>query len=101
MTTSYYAVVIARLAPDHDPAHVGARMRLEHGTLDNLDPAHFAREGAWASWRSSFVMSVSRDVGKRGSCWPRHSQSGPGATSGLRLAGLLQPDDFTGVRISP
>ena len=41
---SRYATEIQRLAPDADPAHVEAWMRLEHGTLDSLNPAHFARE---------------------------------------------------------
>lgn len=47
--SSVYAALIARLAPDHDPAHVEAWMRLEHSTLDALDPVHFAREVAVAA----------------------------------------------------
>jgi len=42
--SSSYAAAIAQLAPDHDPAHVEAWMRLKHPTLDGLDAAHFARE---------------------------------------------------------
>lgn len=42
--TSPYTRLIERLAPDHDPAHVEAWMRLEHGTLDALNAVHFARE---------------------------------------------------------
>jgi hypothetical protein len=41
---SSYAAAIAALAPDHDPAHIEAWMRLEHATLDGLDAAHFAAE---------------------------------------------------------
>ena len=41
---STYAAAIAVLAPDHDPAHVEAWMRLEHPTLDAVDAVHFARE---------------------------------------------------------
>jgi hypothetical protein len=41
---SLYAAEIQRLAPDVDPAHVEAWMRLEHGTLDGLDAIDFARE---------------------------------------------------------
>ena len=46
--SSIYAARIARLAPDHDPAHVEAWMRLEHPTLDGLDAIQFAREVAGA-----------------------------------------------------
>jgi hypothetical protein len=41
---SFYADRIAELAPDADPAHVEAWMRLEYGTLDALSPARFAAE---------------------------------------------------------
>lgn len=41
---SFYADRIAELAPDVDPAHVEAWMRLEYGTLDALSPARFAAE---------------------------------------------------------
>ena len=47
--TSIYAAPIARLAPDHDPAHVEAWLRLEHPTLDGLDSARFASEVAVAA----------------------------------------------------
>ena len=46
--SSVYAALIVRLAPDHDPAHVEAWMRLEHSTLDGLNPVRFAREVAVA-----------------------------------------------------
>ena len=46
--SSVYAALIARLAPDHDLAHVEAWMRLEHSTLDGLNPVRFAREVAVA-----------------------------------------------------
>jgi alkylhydroperoxidase/carboxymuconolactone decarboxylase family protein YurZ len=35
--TSPSAETIARLAPGEDPAHVEAWMRLEHGTLEQID----------------------------------------------------------------
>ena len=41
---SFYADRIAALAPDADPAHIEAWMRLEYGTLDALSPARFAAE---------------------------------------------------------
>jgi hypothetical protein len=41
---SFYAERITALAPDTDPAHVEAWMRLEYGTLDGLGPARFAAE---------------------------------------------------------
>ena len=41
--SSLYATRIERLAPDHDPAHIEAWMRLEHPTLDGLG-VRFARE---------------------------------------------------------
>jgi len=41
---SPYASQIAPLAPRHDPRHVEAYMRCEHGTLDRLTPKMFARE---------------------------------------------------------
>jgi hypothetical protein len=41
---SFYAQQIATLAPDADPAHVEAWMRLEHPTLDGLSPERFAGE---------------------------------------------------------
>ena len=46
--TSFYAGVIGRLAPDCDPAHVEAWMRVEHPTLDGLDAVRFTREVAVA-----------------------------------------------------
>lgn len=45
--SSLYAATIERLAPDHDPAHIEAWMRLEHPTLDGLG-GRFAREVAIA-----------------------------------------------------
>lgn len=39
-----YAATIRRLAPDHDPRHIEAWMRLEYGTLDHLSPQRFAEE---------------------------------------------------------
>ena len=45
--SSLYAATIERLAPDHDPAHIEAWMRLEHPTLDGLG-VRFAREVAIA-----------------------------------------------------
>ena len=45
--SSQYARMIQRLAPDHDPAHIEAWMRLEHSTLDGLGP-RFVREVATA-----------------------------------------------------
>ncbi|MGI9098084.1 MAG: hypothetical protein ACR2H2_06245 [Solirubrobacteraceae bacterium] len=38
-----YAALIKRLAPGEDAARVEAWMRAEHGTLDSIDPVHFAR----------------------------------------------------------
>ena len=34
--SKYYQTVIAPLAPNHDPRHVEAYMRLEHATLSHL-----------------------------------------------------------------
>ena len=47
MSRSLYAATIERLAPEHDPAHIEAWMRLEHPTLDGLG-MRFAREVAVA-----------------------------------------------------
>jgi hypothetical protein len=52
---SSYAGSIARLAPDDDPAHVEAWMRLAHGNLDDIDPVHFAREVQVAAQRAARV----------------------------------------------
>ena len=41
---SSYATLIRPLAPEYDPAHVEAWMRLEHDTLDALDATRFASE---------------------------------------------------------
>lgn len=42
--TTPYTEIIQRLAPDHDPRHVEAWMRLEHPTLDHLDRRRFDSE---------------------------------------------------------
>lgn len=42
MPSGYYTQIEA-LTP-HDPRHVEAWMRLEHGTLDHLDAARFESE---------------------------------------------------------
>ncbi len=39
-----YTDRIAKLAPDYDPRHVEAYMRLEHSTLDHLADWQFADE---------------------------------------------------------
>jgi len=39
-----YGTQIRQLAPSHDPRHVEAYMRLEHGTLDRLSPRQFAAD---------------------------------------------------------
>lgn len=39
---SVYAGIIARLAPDDDPDDIVARLVEEHGSLDSIDPVHFA-----------------------------------------------------------
>ncbi len=39
---SVYAGIIARLAPDDDPAHIVAWLVAEHGSLDSIDPIRFA-----------------------------------------------------------
>ena len=39
-----YQTLIQSIAPDHDPRHIEAFMRLEYGTLDHLSPAKFRRE---------------------------------------------------------
>ena len=39
---------IAALCGTTDPRHVEAYMRIEHGTLDHLSPAQFARDVAIA-----------------------------------------------------
>lgn len=39
-----YTNRIRAIAPDHDPRHIEAWMRLECGTLDWLDPERFIRE---------------------------------------------------------
>ncbi|MDX6691268.1 MAG: hypothetical protein QOG15_2725 [Solirubrobacteraceae bacterium] len=52
---SPYAAIIARLAPDDDPAHIEAWMRLAHGGLDHIDPVHFASEVKAASERARRV----------------------------------------------
>lgn len=52
VVNSYYAEIIKRLAPDQDPAHVEAWMRLEHDNLDNINPIHFAREVLAAATRA-------------------------------------------------
>lgn len=44
MTPDGHGALIRRLAPDEDPAHVEAWILHEHGTLDNVEPIHFARE---------------------------------------------------------
>lgn len=36
-----YTDRIAALKPHHDPRHIEAFMRIEHGTLDHLSPARF------------------------------------------------------------
>lgn len=48
MSASLYSAMIQRLAPDHDPAHVEAWMRLKHATLDGISTLEFAREVAIA-----------------------------------------------------
>jgi len=39
-----YTDSIRKLAPDYDPRHVEAYMRIGHATLDDLSPALFRRE---------------------------------------------------------
>lgn len=39
-----YEHKIRELAPSHDPRHVEAFMRSEHGTLDHLTPSRFRTE---------------------------------------------------------
>jgi hypothetical protein len=39
-----YARLIFALAPDHDPRHIEAYMRVEFGTLDHLDQERFRKE---------------------------------------------------------
>ena len=39
-----YERAITPLAPDYDPRHVEAFMRVEHGTLDHLPPSRFRAE---------------------------------------------------------
>lgn len=41
-SASAYAGIIARLAPDDDPADIVARLVEEHGSLDSIDPVRFA-----------------------------------------------------------
>lgn len=39
-----YQAQIKKLAPSHDPRHIEAFMRSEHGTLDALSPSRFRAE---------------------------------------------------------
>lgn len=39
-----YEHQIKPLAPSHDPRHIEAFMRSEHGTLDRLSPSRFRQE---------------------------------------------------------
>lgn len=41
---SLYRDAILKLAPEYDPRHVEAYIRLEHGTLDALSREQFSRE---------------------------------------------------------
>lgn len=41
--TSTYTRLIKRLAPQANPADIEALLRQEHGTLENIEPIHFAR----------------------------------------------------------
>jgi hypothetical protein len=41
---SIYRQQIAKMAPDYDPRHIEAMMRLEHPTLDGLAPFRFVEE---------------------------------------------------------
>lgn len=41
---SPYCARIQAMAPEHDPCHIEAYMRLGHGTLDHLDPDSFDLE---------------------------------------------------------
>ena len=41
---SIYAARIRAMAPGCDPRHIEGYMRLQHSTLDHLDPAAFAYE---------------------------------------------------------
>jgi hypothetical protein len=41
---SYYQNLIVEIAPNANPRHVEAWMRLEHGTLDQLSRQRFTRE---------------------------------------------------------
>lgn len=42
--TTPYTERIRELAPDHDPRHIEAYIRVEHGTLDRLSPSAFRLE---------------------------------------------------------
>jgi len=44
MTRDAHGGLIRRLAPDEDPVHVEAWIRHAHGSLDAVEPLHFARE---------------------------------------------------------
>lgn len=44
-----YRAMIAQAVPGADPALVEAWMRVEHGTLDHMDRARFAREARLAA----------------------------------------------------
>lgn len=44
-----YATLIRQHDDKHDPRHIEAWMREEHGTLDNLSPTAFAQEVASAA----------------------------------------------------
>lgn len=41
---SLYAAMIKAIAPEHDPRHIEAYMRLAHPTLDGLSKEEFRRE---------------------------------------------------------
>jgi hypothetical protein len=41
---SYYQNLIKEIAPDANPRHVEAWLRVEHGTLDQLSRQRFTRE---------------------------------------------------------
>ena len=44
-----YREQIKSLAPEHDPRHIEAYMRVEHSTLDALSAAQFRHEVALAA----------------------------------------------------